>query len=1302
MARVGFLTFVAAVGGLHAPLLPAQVLIHEIHYAPRDKTVREEFVELLNAGTAAVDLSGWYLSGGVDFAFPEGTAIGPGEHLVVAEDPATLAARYGAAGALGPFAGRLSNDGETLILRNRMGGREDEVDYRRGFPWPTAGGDGGWSIELIHPGLDNELGGSWRLSNPGIGDATVLVEAGAQWRYRKGTAEASSPIGAWRQIAFDDSAWDVGTTTIGYGEPFIVTPLSDMQGGYTCFYARRTFQVDDLASAGRLILEVRYDDGFNAWINGVRVASANVAAEDLPFTGTSAGTSAENPNFVEFDLTSPSYLVAGTNVLAIQLFNASLGGSSDAFLDARLTSTSTAGAGPTPGRANSVAAENAPPQIRQVGLVFAEPRSGEPVLIEALATDPDGVASVVLEYQVVEPGAYIRLSDPEYETSWAALPMNDEGLDGDLTALDDTFTALIPGSVAVHRRLIRYRLTAADATGLSVRVPYPDDPQPNFAYFVYDDIPPWRGASRPGVTPVRDFDLEVLSLLPVYHLIAREQDVINSQYSSGFEAVHFLGTMVYEGVVYDHIEFENRGEFSTYVSGKNKWRFHFTRGHNFQARDNWGRRYRTEWSTMNLSACATPWVPTNRGMGCLDETVAFRLYDLTTIGSKTNYLQFRVIDEAVETHPTDQYRGDLWGLYMTIEHTDGAFLDERGLPDGNTYKIESGGGDKRNQGPTHPTDTSDYTALRNGYNTAQPIAWWRANVDLDGYYSFRSVDRTVNNMDLREGWNTTHYHNPETGRWTVMPWDLDMLYMPVTHWSGVMNFQNALSQHAQLAIEYRNRGRELQDLLFNAAELGKLVDEAAAFVNPPGYAWTLVDVDEAMWNYHPRAAGGHQGAFYRNPSTHTAQGGTINRTLVSADHEGMAQWIKDFALTGYGANFLDSEVRDTAIPARPSVTAIGGAGFPLDDLRFRVSPFSDPQGDGTFGALKWRLAEVTPPGAPVFDPYDPSTHEPKLYEVTAAWESAEIAPFASDVTVPAEAVREGGRYRVRARVRDTTGRWSRWSEAIELTAGAPVAPPPPLAHLRITEIMYHPPEGQDHEFIEVQNVGPAPVDLTHVAFTEGIEFDFASGDVLELLPGEHVVVVSERTVFSSFYDTSDMLIAGEFSQSLGNAGERLTLAWGAGSTILDFAYLDSWVPLTDGGGYSLTILDPEAPAAGWGDPQSWTRSAEIGGSPGVADGSGPTGGRQLPGDSNQDGRLEISDAFSLLLRLVPDGAPPPPPCDEALGEGGNLVLLDGNDDTRVDMGDVLHLLNHLLLAGPAHEGGTFCIRIDGCPPGCGS
>jgi hypothetical protein len=1272
---------------------PAQpVVINEIHYDPPDKTVPEEFVELLNPAASPVDLSGWSLSGAVDYLFPAGTVLKTGEYLTVAQDPAVLAAGFPGARPVGPWSGHLRNEGETLLLRDAAGAVVDQVDYRRGFPWPTAGGAAGYSIELINPGLDNSLGGSWRLSSPPAGEEKILIPQGSVWRYRKGTQEASSPPSAWRALGFDDSGWLEGKASIGYGDPFVVTTLADMRGGYSSVFLRRRFNVPDPAAVRALILEVQVDDGINAWINGTHVARLNLPADEMAFDGLALSVP-ENQSFVALRLTDPgSYLVAGENVLAIQLHNVSLAGSSDAWIDARLTGAPSF-AGPTPGARNSVYSEAAPPQLRNLERSPARPRSGEPVKISIKATDPQGVQRVALQYQTVDPGGYLRLGDPAYQTRWTEVEMRDDGLPPDAQAGDSVFTVLLPGSLQLHRRLVRFRITASDLEGQTVEAPYGDDPQPNFAYFVYDGVPAWRGASHPGFTPVHQFDAAVMGSLPVYHLLAVESDVISSQYDGAYESVHFPGALVYDGEVYDHIEFENRGEFSTYVSGKNKWRFHFNRGHELQPRDDYGRLRLSRARTLEFSACATPWVPPNRGMAGLDESLAFRLYELAGVLSpRTAFIQFRVIDQALEASPTDQYRGDLWGLYLTLEHTDGAFLDERGLPDGNTYKIEGGNGDQRNQGPTQPKGSADYDAFRNGFNSSQPIGWWRANVDLPGYYGFRAVDRAVNDMDLRDGWNHCQYHNPETGRWTAMPWDLDMLYMPVTHWSGVINIQNAILQHPALWIEYQNRAREIQDLLFTEDQLGGLVDELSAFVSPPGAALTFAQVDEAMWNYNPRTTDSHRGAFYRNPASQSFIGGTVTRTLVSADHAGMEQWIKDFILTGYGAARLEAEAADPAIPDRPEILSAGSAGFPIDDLVFRSSPFSDPQGASTFGAMMWRVAEITPPGSP----RDP--HRPNRYEVEPGWESPVLTRFEDTFRVPAYSLRVGGFHRARVRMMDQSGRWSHWSEPLEFTAAPPLSPLPEERYLRITEILYH-SDSPDLEFLEVKNIGSEPLDLRNVSIQEGVQFFFAGSGVEELAPGALAVVVKDRKVFEGRYGTAGIAVAGEYQGSLSNGGERLSLIYGQNTVILDFTYLDSWWPRTDGGGRSLVFRDPSLPPEAWGDGASWGESADPGGSPGRDEPAAP-GPRRLPGDLNVDGSLDLSDAVRLLLHLFSGGLPLP--CGgTAVNAGGNLALADFDGDGALRLTDAVALLEHLFRSGPPHVLGTFCRPIDGCDEGCG-
>jgi hypothetical protein len=119
-----------------------------------------------------------------------------------------------------------------------------------------------------------------------------------------------------------------------------------------------------------------------------------------------------------------------------------------------------------------------------------------------------------------------------------------------------------------------------------------------------------------------------------------------------------------------------------------------------------------------------------------------------------------------------------------------------------------------------------------------------------------------------------------------------------------------------------------------------------------------------------------------------------------------------------------------------------------------------------------------------------------------------------------------------------------------------------------------------------------------ICFTNGIDFTF--GDVT-LDPGAYALVVKDIAAFEARYGDQSPVI-GQYAGSLNNAGERIELQDAAGQTILTFRYKDGWYDLTDGAGYSLTVVDPvTANSATLDKKGAWRASAEPGGSPGYDD-----------------------------------------------------------------------------------------------------
>jgi hypothetical protein len=195
-------------------------------------------------------------------------------------------------------------------------------------------------------------------------------------------------------------------------------------------------------------------------------------------------------------------------------------------------------------------------------------------------------------------------------------------------------------------------------------------------------------------------------------------------------------------------------------------------------------------------------------------------------------------------------------------------------------------------------------------------------------------------------------------------------------------------------------------------------------------------------------------------------------------------------------------------------------------------------------------------------------------------------------SVAASAIPYGGSFalplttHVKARVEDG-GEWSALNEATFVF-------PAINSNLRITEIMYH-PVNPDAEFIELKNVGGQSINLINSAFTEGIHYMFADSI---LAPGEFVVLVKDAAAFESVYGMS-VPVAGVYTGSLDNGGERIRLEDPTGEAILDFEFEDSWYPTTDGLGYSLVMISPNFPdTSAWGLIGAWLPSPTVNGAPG--------------------------------------------------------------------------------------------------------
>ena len=658
----------------------------------------------------------------------------------------------------------------------------------------------------------------------------------------------------------------------------------------------------------------------------------------------------------------------------------------------------------------------------------AQPRSGQPVTVSANLPQFD---TATLQLQVVSPGAYIRRTDPQFQNTWRDFPMEKHG---------SSFMTIIPGEFQKHRTLLRYRIKgAAKNSKAPAYYPPATNPVPNYSWFVYDQLPVWKGSSRPGRSPELTFSPEFLATLPTYHLIAHADDVKNSQWNHAANRKPFLGTLIYDGRVYDHITYHNRGQASTYVSGKNKWGLKFNPGAPFHARDINGKAYAYPWTGFNMNPCASAWAQVNRGMAGMDEALSSRAYQLAAVPSPdTFWIHFRVIDQADES-PTNQYNSDLWGLYLIVQEKNGTWLRERKLLDGSIYSIDSGA-----KHLAKNSASREFQKARSASQSPQSEEWWCANLDLPAYYSFHALNRFLANIDLRPDGNHYLYFPPD-GRVVVLPHDLDMMLIPKHHQPGYVN-QSACLQQPALKIEYQARAREILDLFAsNAApdggQVGQLVAELSRHLQPRRHERNWAELDEAMWNWHPRSQ--HKGQFNVTPYEDHRFGGRWTRTLATPDFSGFCKYILDFCTDtrprknfrpndgnplGYGYSYLAHEAKDGKIPDRPEIRFTGPKNYPSAKLSFTASAFSSPE-SAKAASIQWRIAQISAPGL--------KGHvrgEPWRYEIETLWSSGDLPAATSTIQIPAGTAVAGRTYRVRARYKDETGRCSHWSPPIQFVA----------------------------------------------------------------------------------------------------------------------------------------------------------------------------------------------------------------------------------------------------------------------------
>jgi hypothetical protein len=177
--------------------------------------------------------------------------------------------------------------------------------------------------------------------------AEVLVHNGgkATWLLKDDGKQADA---SWIEPDFDDSQWRRGSGPYGFGEDGVTTEVltGDSDDSVTTTtYFRTTFVAAAPRKFTQLLLTVRADDGYVAYLNGKELHRWNMPQGKIDAASFAAERLSGIPEqlYQQFTLSSDA-LVKGKNVLAIELHQAGAQ-SSDLYLDVALSGMSRDGHG---------------------------------------------------------------------------------------------------------------------------------------------------------------------------------------------------------------------------------------------------------------------------------------------------------------------------------------------------------------------------------------------------------------------------------------------------------------------------------------------------------------------------------------------------------------------------------------------------------------------------------------------------------------------------------------------------------------------------------------------------------------------------------------------------------------------------------------------------------------------------------------------------------------------------------------------------------------------------------------------
>jgi len=1004
--------------------------------------------------------------------------------------------------------------------------------------WTTDGGTGN-SIQFVGGSRWGATGGAF----PGTGDG------GPANRYAAGTFQY-----------FDGS------------DPLIATSMdAAMFGVSPGAYLRLPFNVADAAAVGSLELEMAWDDGFAAWLNGVPLASRRA-----PASLTAASTATAAGSAIESIALSTAGLQDGNNVLALHGLNIA-SNDVDFLARARLTGFSAATQAlyfptPTPG---------APQGSGVTGFV-------EPVTFSV----PRGFYSAPFNVALstTTAGAEIRYttdgSAPVATSTLYTAPLSIAGT----TPL--RATAFLAGQEPSISTTSTYLFTSQIVAQPAAPAGYPGSWNAIAADYAMEDSATDLAAilAQPAGTPLATLRPQVetsLRSLPALCLTAAVADVFDSV-TGIYPNPSGRGDLWERPCSAELIPAAGGAEPGFQINGGLQVMGLTSRNLTLNPRLPLRVIFSRRFGPPSLHYPLYPGNPVTRF-----DSIALRNNTRDNFGVDPNGVYIR--DQWTKEHqaalgvPASTGRfvhlfinGLYWGVYNPTERPDGDYAQEHLGGEADEWdsitlccpnRVKSGTSAKWQQLLTlasqgFETDAKYQFLLGNNADRTRNAAY-EVLLDLDNFIAFMVSGYYHASGDWPGNFYALRRQGPESTGFKFITWDSDL----GLGWGNVNADKTASDSGAwwsnspgqiELALrahpEYRLRVADaVQRHYFNGgictpANAAARWSQIAAVIEP------AIGAEGARWG------------DYRSPP------GTLTRWRTN----------RDSYLTGWfpnRTNIVLNQLRTRGLfpaVAAPVFNQHGGAALPGFALTMTGS-----------GALYYTLDGT----------------DPRLWGGAV---KPGLTPYSAPVTLNSTTT-------VKARAL-SGGVWSALAEASFL-----ISPPASAANLVISEIHYNPPGEDDAEFIELLNTSAVSLDLSGVRFTAGLDFTFPAGATLAA--GARVVLVRDAAAFTAQYGGA-VNVAGVFQSltNLDNGGERLALLAAGGSTIAEFTYFDDapWPNDADGRGYSLTLINPGT-HPDCASPLNWRASVPLHGTPGTGDATIFTGDPHA--DADHDGlpaRLEYA------------------------------------------------------------------------------